>query len=54
MRMGEKDSVRRVRVLVIFYKWLKIPKCINIDTRYRIGGCGFAIVCVFLLLFILC
>ena len=28
--MGEKPSVRRVRVLVIFCKWLKIPKSINI------------------------
>jgi hypothetical protein len=31
--MGEKTSIRRVRVLVIFYKWLKSPKCINIDTK---------------------
>jgi hypothetical protein len=31
--MGEKPSIRRVRVLVIFCKWLKIPKCINIDTK---------------------
>jgi hypothetical protein len=33
MRMGEKPSVRRVMVLVIFCKWLKRPKCINIDTK---------------------
>jgi hypothetical protein len=32
-RMGEKPSIRRVRFLVIFYKWLKILKCINIDTK---------------------
>jgi hypothetical protein len=31
--MGEKPNVRRVRVLVIFCKWLKSPKCINIDTK---------------------
>jgi hypothetical protein len=31
--MGEKPSVRRVRFLVIFYKWLKISKCINIDMK---------------------
>jgi hypothetical protein len=39
--MGEKPSVRRVRVLVIFCKWLKSLKslkCINIDTKvsYRV------------------
>jgi hypothetical protein len=36
--MGEKPSVRRVRVLVIFCKWMKSPKCINIDTKisYRV------------------
>jgi hypothetical protein len=36
--MGEKPSVRRVRVLVIFYKWINIPKCVNIDTKvsYRV------------------
>jgi hypothetical protein len=31
--MGEKPSIRRVRVLVIFCKWVKNPKCINIDTK---------------------
>jgi hypothetical protein len=31
--MGDKPSVRRVRVLVIFCKWLKSLKCINIDTK---------------------
>ena len=36
--MREKPTIRRVRVLVIFCKWLKIPKCINIDTKvsYRV------------------
>jgi hypothetical protein len=32
-RMGERPNVRRVRVLVIFCKRLKSPKCINIDTK---------------------
>jgi hypothetical protein len=37
-RMGEKTSIRRVRVLVIFCKWLKSLKCINIDMKvsYRV------------------
>jgi hypothetical protein len=30
MRMGEKTRIIRVRVLVIFCKWLKIQKSINI------------------------
>jgi hypothetical protein len=47
MRMGEKPNVRRVRVLVIFCKWLKSPKCINIDTKvsYR-GVCWFVVIVV--------
>jgi hypothetical protein len=37
-RMGEIPNVRRVRVLVIFWKSLKSPKCINIDMKvsYRV------------------
>jgi hypothetical protein len=37
--MGEKPNIIRVRFLVIFYKRLKIPKCINVDTKvsYRVG-----------------
>jgi hypothetical protein len=30
MHMGEKTRIKRVRVLVIFCKWLEIPKRINI------------------------
>jgi hypothetical protein len=39
MCMAEKPNVRRVRVLVIFFKSLKIPKCINIYMKvsYRFG-----------------
>ena len=33
MRMGERPNVRRVRVLVIFCKRMKSPKCINIETK---------------------
>jgi hypothetical protein len=33
MRMGGIPNVKRVRVLVIFYKWMKTLKCINIDTK---------------------
>jgi hypothetical protein len=40
MRMGEKPSIRRVRVLVIFCNWLKSPKCINIDMKVSYGGLG--------------
>jgi hypothetical protein len=31
--MAERPNIRRVRVLVIFCKRMKIPKCINIDTK---------------------
>jgi hypothetical protein len=31
--MGERPNVRRVRVLVIFYKRMKSLKSINIDTK---------------------
>jgi hypothetical protein len=31
--MREKTRIRRVRVLVIFCKWLKILKPINIDKK---------------------
>jgi hypothetical protein len=44
--MGEKPSVRRVRVLVIFCKWLKSPKCINIDTKVSYGCVFFWVVVV--------
>jgi hypothetical protein len=33
MRMGEKHRVINIRVLVIFFKWMKCPKFINIDTK---------------------
>jgi hypothetical protein len=38
MRIGERPNIRRVKVLVIFWKRLNIPKCINIDTKvsYRV------------------
>jgi hypothetical protein len=32
-RMRERPNVIRVRVLVIFCKRMKSPKCINIDTK---------------------
>jgi len=32
-RMRERCNVRRVRVLVIFWKRMKSPKCINIDVK---------------------
>ena len=31
-RMGGRTNVDRVRVLVIYCKGMKSPKCINIDT----------------------
>jgi hypothetical protein len=30
--MGGRPNVGRVRVFVMLCKWLKSPKCINIDT----------------------
>jgi hypothetical protein len=46
MCMAEKPNVRRVRVLVIFCKWLKSPKCINIDMKvsYRGGSSSFFVI----------
>jgi hypothetical protein len=32
-RMVKRPNLRRVRVLIIFYKWMKSPKCITIDTK---------------------
>jgi hypothetical protein len=31
-RMGGRPNIGKIRVLVMYFKRLKIPKCINIDT----------------------
>jgi hypothetical protein len=52
--MGEKPSVRRVRVSIIFCKWMKNPKCINIDTKVsykKVIIAGVVIIVDFMLVF---
>jgi hypothetical protein len=44
--MGERPNVRRVRVLIIFCKWLKRSKCINIDMEISYSSCCFFDYCV--------
>ena len=38
-RMGGRPNIGRVRVLVMLCKWLKSPKCKNIDTQVSYRGC---------------